>query len=354
VTRPRSRRIVALYVVYLLLLVEAASRVFLVVTHGASWLHPDQAIYAFYPELRQERSRGRARDPGAFHILLLGASALHPDWGQVVEALTEELSRRTPRRVVVHNLSSATHASLDSLIKYRQLGDQRYDLVVFYHGINETRANNCPPRVFKADYSHYSWYRVVNFMDQNPRCMRWLATPYVVEYGWTRLLERLGLLSLLPREIPRQDWVRYGGEIKTARSFEANLSQIVEIARGRHERLLLLTYAYYVPADYSLPRLLEGRLDYAACKQRPMPIEVWGDPRHVVEGIEAHNEKIRQVARRSREVLFLDLEQRIPKSGELFCDVCHLSPAGSEAVASAIADVVLEVIRASPPGVPSA
>jgi hypothetical protein len=71
--------------------------------------------------------------------------------------LDEKLNYRASRTACIHNASHPAHTSLDSLYKYRELQDKSFDLVIIYHGINKTRANNCPPHVFQADYSHYAW-----------------------------------------------------------------------------------------------------------------------------------------------------------------------------------------------------
>ena len=47
----------------------------------------------------------------------------------------------------------------DSLWKYRYWYDgYDFDLVIFYHGINDARANNYPRQVFRDDYTQFSYY----------------------------------------------------------------------------------------------------------------------------------------------------------------------------------------------------
>src|SRR5258707_744797 len=54
--------------------------------------------------------------------------------------------------------SGVAGSSRDSLIKYLQLGDDQFELVIVYDGINDVRMNCCPREQFRDDYSHCSWY----------------------------------------------------------------------------------------------------------------------------------------------------------------------------------------------------
>ena len=57
-------------------------------------------------------------------------------------------------------MSQGAHTTLDSYLKHKALHNKTFDVVVIYHGINEVRANNSPPEIFKPDYSHYAWYEL--------------------------------------------------------------------------------------------------------------------------------------------------------------------------------------------------
>ena len=72
------------------------------------------------------------------------------------------------------------HASRDSWLKYSALGAARFDLVLFYQGINDARANNAPPEVFREDYAHYAWYETVNALASYHRTS-WFALPYTLD-----------------------------------------------------------------------------------------------------------------------------------------------------------------------------
>jgi hypothetical protein len=53
-----------------------------------------------------------------------------------------------------------------------------------------------------------------------------------------------------------------------------NLTAILDLAGQRGDRVLLMTFATYLPADYSLQAFLEKRLDYGL--HSAAPIEILG------------------------------------------------------------------------------
>ena len=71
----------------------------------------------------------------------------------------------------------------DSLWKYRYWYDgYDFDLVMFYHGINDSRANNYPRDVFRDDYTQFSYYQrfqpAFDWIDRHP----WLSRSFLVSW----------------------------------------------------------------------------------------------------------------------------------------------------------------------------
>ena len=182
--------------------------------------------------------------------------SLDEGWGDIGERLAAGFSEEPGQRARVHNLADPSQTSRDSYYKYLHLADKRFDLVVLYHGINEVRANNAPPDVFREDYSHYHWYREVNRVHAR-REIDVVAFPLVLSHAASRVWEMLGLVTYVPKDSPREDWIEHGSEIKTVPSFRHHVESIVDLARDRQEPLVLMTFAFHVP---------EGRLarSYAA------------------------------------------------------------------------------------------
>jgi hypothetical protein len=344
---PAARRVkrigfVLLYLLTILLSLELASRLFWTVRHGVSFLSPN-LLYAFYPELESAQSAADDAPENAIDILLLGGSVFHEDFSTVPSVLQRRLEAETGRPVRIRNLARAAHTSRDSYLKYELLKDRKFDLVLFYHGINEARANNSPPAVFRDDYSHYSWYENIQRL-RSHRESRYLVLPYTLAYLWSAVSERIGFTKHVPIQEPRPDWLVYGRQVKTERSFRMNLERILERAKERDEPVLLMTFATHVPPDYTHGRFIRKELDYG---WHSLPIELWGVPAQVQDAVRRHNAVVEQLAG-EHGTLFVDQDHLIPKTRTYFNDVCHLTPRGGREFVSNIEGPVLERLAGEP------
>ena len=181
----RLRRVcfLAVYVLFLLLLAELGARAFWV-SRGVPFFTAQRRIYrSFYPGVAGvERAAERDADgEDTFDVLLLGGSVLNPRYGDIEHVLRERLTRAMGRPIKVHNLAEPGHTSLDSYYKYKHLAAVDFDIVLVYHGINELRANNCPTDMFRDDYSHFSWYKLINDYERRAD-RRWFVLPYTVKF----------------------------------------------------------------------------------------------------------------------------------------------------------------------------
>lgn len=319
---------------------ECALRLYLVCKQGASFRDPARLIIKAYPTLAPLYDA--CLDTNRFHILLLGGSTLHKEFGDVAGKLAGQLERRGMRNCVIHNVSQLAHTSRDSWFKYEALRGRHFAAVVVYHGINELRANNCPADVFRPDYSHYGWYELWNVFDRHRDAMRYSVIPYCADYAVHRLRQALWPKRYLPEHRPLPEWVKYGGDIKTAASFESNVRSICKEAERRGEKALLLTYAHYLPAGYSQEAFLRGELDYAAPR---LPVELWGDPANVLKGLRVHNEVIRKLAASLPGAGYFDMAAFVPHEGRYFNDICHFSDAGCDRFAEGLAGALEAAYR---------
>jgi len=281
----------------------------------------------WYPELRNLEQY----DENGFNVLLLGGSVLTEDWGRVPQSLEEKLKPLLDKDIGIINLAAAAHSSLDSAYKYEWIKDKHFDLIVFYHGINEVRANNVPPGLWKRDYSHYSWYDEVNFYFQHPWLHKTgLVLPYFVKHLLVQLDRKvINRDRYVPEHTPRPEWLGYGDDIKTRESFRDNLQKVIATAGVRGEPLLVMTYAYYLPES--------GKYEEGSSFEKF--IEVWGEQKNIILGVRAHNEVIRELASQGS-FIFLDQERMINNNKISFSDICHFSHKGSEAFAENIVDEV--------------
>ncbi len=336
-TALRRLLVAAVYLVVLLLVLEASSRLFWKVRHGTPLLDPEQIVDSFYPELRFAAGGPVRRGDDELNVLVLGGSVLNNHYGNVGLLLEERLTRRLRRRVRIHNLARRSHTSLDSFYKYLHLAGQEFDLVLVYHGINETRANNVPPELYRDDYSHFSWYAAVNSFHAHWETP-WLVFPFTLDHALRSGRESWGLSSYVSRGKPRDEWLTYGAEVKTAKSFAENLTAILELARRRGDPVLLMTFAYYLAPGYSEEAFRRVALDYSL---HAYPVELWGRPPDVVRALETHNAIVRRLAATAKSgVLFVDQDALLPKDGEHWNDVCHLTGRGCQRFVDYLMDVV--------------
>lgn len=331
------------YLAYILLLLEISCRIYLMVGYGVPFLRPDTLPLYIYPELNEVIEKSIRKEDEYFDVLLLGASAIASNWGNV----QSELKRQIPRKNIrIHNLATRAHTSLDSFYKYRHLEKQEFDLVLLYHGINEQRMNNIEEERFQKDYSHYHWYRAINAFEAFYR-FPFLALPYAIPCIIADTGKSLGILRFSPvfiDDIPLETRKEHGKILKSRDSFKENISKIITLAGKRNEPLLLLSFAYHYPENYTLRKFKEKKLDYGEHKS---PVEIWGYPPHVVAGLAEHNKVIKELAEKHSNVLFIDLETMMPKSGDYFDDICHFSPRGSALFAEAVVNEVFTKTPAS-------
>ncbi len=317
---------------------ELAARAFWSLRYHVPFGRPDRILYAFYPELERVDRKRPSRDDEFYDILFLGGSTLNGEWGQVERALGEQLAYGGQRNVRIFNLAMPAHTSRDSRLKYAALGTARLDLVVLYDGLNDIRTNNAPPEIFRDDYGHYSWYELVNAMAPYHRRSTRFALPHTLRYLAVGTRQALRKDRYAPAEAPRPDWVQYGAVPRSAASYEQNLGAILDLAAERGDRVLLMTFATYVPDGYSPEAFEQKRLDYGL---HLSPIELWGRREDVMATMAVHNGMVRALAARRDRVLFVDQAELMAGSPGWFNDACHLTVSGSARFAENMVPPVL-------------
>ena len=309
--------------------------------YGVPLRNPTRILYAYYPELRSVDAERPSHEDGFYDILLLGASTLTKNWGDVEQSLREQLAYRGQHNVRIFNLALSSHTSRDSLLKYTALGDARFELVVIYDGINECRVNNVPPELFREDYGHYSWYENVNTLAPYHRTTSF-ALPYTLRHLAVGIKQAVTKDRYVPTKPPREDWVQYGRDPRSVATFERNVGAILDLAQQRRDQVVLMTFATYVPEDYSLEAFKAKRLGYG---MHHSPIELWGVRENVLKTLALQNEILRNLAARYRGVLFVDQASLMPAEPRYFNDVCHLTVSGSSKFSENIVAVLLPTLQ---------
>jgi len=314
---------------------EIAARAYWRIEYQLSFRRPNHPLFAIYPELKAIDEMHPQRGDGYFNVLMLGESVLHHNWGEIEPALAEALALQGVRNLRIFNLAVPAQTSRDSWLKYAAIPNARFDVVMLYHGANESRTNNAPPDLFRSDYGHYAWYATVNTLaPAHGQAM--FALPYTLSYASARLHQRVAPDRYAPLNEPRPEWLNYGAEIRSAAAFEQNVTSIVDVAAARGDRALLMTFASWIPPDYSREAFAAKRLAYRLHK---MPVETWGRVENVRRAVAAHNDVIRRIAAR-RGTLFIDQASAITGSADHFDDPFHLTIAGSVAFAANVARTI--------------
>jgi len=319
-------KLILVNIVILFLLFEISSRLYLSLRRESKFLDPSRVTEFYYPELKSSRKNPTTQTE--HHILLLGASVLNPSWGTVEEEIRNALKEVTTKPFVIHNMGMPSHTSRDSLIKYKLLKGNHFDKVLVYHGINEIRMNNYSENRYKHDYSHIHWYRIVDPITQYPE-LSYYATPFMIQHTWFKLTTRDN-----DQEFENK---KYGSKIKTAISLSSNLNAIADIAKARHENLILCTFATHIPPNYSQEQFNDHKLDY---DKHLLPVEAWGFAENVKKTMSVHNKVIQGVAK-AQGVTCIDFATLIPKSKATFDDPCHLTNQGSRIFARSIVSELL-------------
>lgn len=263
----------------------------------------------FYPELKDSGAADVKTAPESdLKVLLLGASVME----QIVPALESRLHEEFGDRMRVYNLAKSAHTTRDSVLKYRLLDPQEFDLVIVYHGINDVRMNYCPREYFREDYTHIAWYRGIQ------RHVK--AGTLIVKDVVREQFERVWALGKPDPE----EW-HYGAEIKTRQPFHNNLEEIISRSNAAQTPILLMSFAWWLPEQdpggTTQPPAAYGEGQYK------LSADLWGNPQYLPLILNAHNEVIRNLSE-SPQVLFVDQESLMPKDGETFSDPCHLTEAG--------------------------
>ncbi|HEY3967487.1 MAG TPA: hypothetical protein VGM05_23200 [Planctomycetaceae bacterium] len=318
--RLRRLSFIGIYLLFCWGLALLGIKLFWNLSAGVPLTQAPLTIDFFYGEVRQSKVQElhpRHADD-YFDVLLLGGSVLTPAWGNVEQCLTERLTDAAGNRFRIFNLAAPAHTSRDSLIKYWLVAGEQFDLVLVYDGINDVAMNCCPSEEFRDDYLHFSWYReVADAIDTGRMSLPIRLTDQVPLMGQ-------GLLRTIGPEL-----MEFGREIKTVRTLRRNHEEILGAAATRGDRVLLMTFAYYLPVDPPDDLSDDQRAESGSRHSRSNPLTCWGKSEYVAAALDAQNAAIRTLAEAHPEVSFVDERALMPEDRSVFMDPCHLSEAGS-------------------------
>ena len=267
-----------------------------------------------------------AKFSGTVRFLTLGGSAMFNR--RMTERLGVRLREAASQPVELLGAALRGHTTVASVLKYEALADYEFDCVIIYHGINDLFANNVPASTYRPDYSQIDpWYHRGPIVDRSLLVRR--------------ISNRSADESRVATAYPQPD-VENGAQFASAQVFEASLRRIIETAQGRREVPVLVTFAWAIPPNYSRDAFDEVTLGYNNREYYdPCPVETWGSPAYVAEGIQRHNAITRRLAAEYG-VPLLDQEALMGKDLQWYGDVCHFSEPGTERFIGFLVEFVLK------------
>ncbi|MCY2966554.1 MAG: hypothetical protein NT069_23475 [Planctomycetota bacterium] len=342
VRRGRRLAFLAIYLVFCWALFLVGTRVYWYVAANVPLTRNPSVWDEYYPRIRMVGLADSrvARTDDRFDVLLLGGSVLESTWGTIEADLAERLERLIPGRFRIFNLAQQAFTSRDSVVQYEHLDRNQFDLVIVYDGINDVRMNLSPPELFRDDYSHCQRYSSFERHREH-------GVPSLPEVALDRAKSAYDSLQLGTVDPKLLD---YAAEPQSPRTLRANLERIADLAKERGDPLLLLTYAWHIPAEYTLDKFSSGELDYSQDFRSRCAVELWGRPEHVVRALELQNQEIRNLAGNRAGARFIDLHNLLSAAGENFVDPCHLTEVGCGRFVDGIWPEVERAVRNSPVG----
>jgi hypothetical protein len=318
----------SIFFLILFLLTEILLRLGLVFL-GYPFLRPSDNIFkSYYTNLDPIREKVIKSDDDVFDVLILGGSVVSTPWSNLEARLDTILKKQyKDKKFAFYNIAGAGHTSLDNYLKYKLLEEERFDLVVYYEAINENRANNIPAKDFREDYSHIKWYNDIHLLRAHPE-INYTVVPYLVDRTVQYFRDKIRHKIYISQEKVDPDYAVYGSDIKTADSYRKNIDGLIQTAKTRGDRLVLMSYATYFPENVKLTGEQIDMSHFAGC-MFASPVTIWGKPENVKKGVDTHNMILRKLVQ-ERQVDFLDMEAAMPKDSSLFCDVCHVSEPGAQ------------------------
>lgn len=257
--------------------------------------------------------------PGTLRIATLGGSVLFNR--HFTERLRERLAPEVDGDLELLGAALRAHTSRSSLLKWRVLARHDFDLVLIYEGINDLYANHVEPSRYREDFSHLGpWYVRGPLLDRS-------------------VLARLVYNEWLHRPVPGAAMASGYRSVETTR---ANLRELIASVRAHGATPVLSTFAWSLPAGYTREAFARGELGYDNPERYdPIPVEFWGPPDWVREGLVRTNVAIHEVAQETGAPLF-DAERVLGRDPRWFGDVCHPSDAGVARMIDALAAFLVE------------
>ncbi len=275
--------------------------------------------------------------PGTVRVLLLGSSTLFNR--HLGERLKAALQQRSGKTVELLDAGIRSHTSRADLLKLQLLAHYQWDYVLFYDGINDLWANHVLPQDFHDDYRQLDpWYYRNALLDRS------LLARYgynLLHAQWRTLNRRLGERWQPDYQFvfAKKPYVNAAG-FASLESYRNNVSAIINLAQHHGATPVLLTFASYLPDNYTRQAFLDGTLGYHNPDQYDSrDVFNWGPPAYVREGLQRQNAILRELAAQHG-VPLVDIDSAMSGRGEWFGDVCHFNDEGVDVFVNHVANAL--------------
>lgn len=250
-------------------------------------------------------------------------------WTDILQKkLVDSCSGAGCEGVTVYNVGKEWYTTAHTLLNYQlNVRQHKPDMIIVMHAINDLLIN--------ADFSYFS------------------GGTFRPDYGhFYGPLSRLvknghGLFSMLSEKISQAWYHTPRSVIETEKfpgisSFERNLQSLIDLAAVDNVRVVLITQPHILKDQMTADEV--GKL-YMLNHEAVGPESRWG-LKTVLAGMRQYNERVREIARRNKNVDLIDLEVTLPKSLEYFTDEVHYTdkahPFIGETIANELASVILK------------
>lgn len=264
---------------------------------------------------------GLTQDPGTIRILTLGGSAMFNR--RMTERLKQRLARASTQRIELLGAALRTHTTWSSVLKYKLLRKYRFDVVIIYHGINDLWANHIRIRDFQRDYSHLGAYYKRSALLDNCLICRSIYNTWLYSKPNAHMGDNLSGFA-------------------SENIFRGNMLTLINDIRSDGATPILMTFAWNIPAGYTREAFQSHAVGYNNPNNYDSwPVEIWGSPDYVREGLRRHNGILYELAK-SHDVLLIDQERLMGKDLKWFGDMCHFSEEGTERFIEHIVDFFVD------------
>lgn len=329
------------YILFTVISLEIIFRIILSAFFAASFFKPKEIIFSYYPQAKKIISRYKNSDEGKTKLLILSSSALTDGWGDFRKIIENKLNSKS-ENYEVFNGAGVGFSLVDNKNTYSILREKNihFDYVIIYNAINDARLNNCPPKIFKKDYSHIKWNNEINCIKRHHE-MNITVIPFIFDFLYQKIKQKFSNKRFIPDNYQHQpDWKKHGNVFLSLEILKNALVNIVSHNYG-NEKYLIFSYNYYIPSNYTYKKFINKQLDYQF-HENSSEVEIWGKPINVSNFIDSANVYYSHIAKKFNNTRFYDV-RRTMKNPVYFADVCHFSEKGIQTFSNKVFQIIQDI-----------